>query len=91
MTSPYVWLQGRVLYDLILYNNSKIADDVCFLVECDSSLKDDFIKAVKRYRIRKKVSIILTNFLLSDDDDKCNSLLLKLLRNIGYNVKFCSC
>ncbi|KAK7108839.1 putative transferase CAF17 homolog, mitochondrial [Littorina saxatilis] len=50
-------VQGRVLYDLILYNHTKVLDDVCFLVECDASLKDEFIKTVKRYRIRKKVDL----------------------------------
>ena len=63
-TCTSLWLQGRVLYDLILYNYSKLMGDVCFLVECDSSLTDDFIKAVKRYRIRKKVSV--NNFRLKD-------------------------
>nr|KAG5693483.1 hypothetical protein BaRGS_006473 [Batillaria attramentaria] len=46
-------VQGRVLYDLILYNNST-AMEVCFLIECDDTVKEDFMKTVKRYKIRKK-------------------------------------
>ncbi|KAL8581785.1 hypothetical protein ACOMHN_043203 [Nucella lapillus] len=50
-------VQGRVLYDLIVYNHTQDFESVCFLIECDASLKEDFIKAIKRYRIRKKVYI----------------------------------
>ncbi|KAK7478885.1 hypothetical protein BaRGS_00029866 [Batillaria attramentaria] len=49
-------VQGRVLYDLILYNNST-AMEVCFLIECDDTVKEDFMKTVKRYKIRKKVDV----------------------------------
>lgn len=50
-------VQGRVLYDLILYNQSRVLTEVCFLVECDASLKEEFIKTIKTFRIRKKVDI----------------------------------
>ncbi|XP_076445509.1 iron-sulfur cluster assembly factor IBA57, mitochondrial-like [Babylonia areolata] len=50
-------VQGRVLYDLIVYNQTQKLESVCLLIECDASLKEDFMKAVKRYRIRKKVDI----------------------------------
>lgn len=49
-------VQGRVLYDLILYNKSKLMES-CFLIECDDTLKEDFMKTIKRYRIRKKMDI----------------------------------
>lgn len=48
-------LQGRVQFDLLLYNHSKTSDDLCFLIECDGDLKDDFIKTIKRFKIRRKV------------------------------------
>ncbi|XP_041351566.1 putative transferase CAF17 homolog, mitochondrial [Gigantopelta aegis] len=44
--------QGRVLYDLILYlKDSKI------FIECDAQVRDEFIKTIKKYKIRKKVEI----------------------------------
>ncbi|XP_067946572.1 putative transferase CAF17 homolog, mitochondrial [Watersipora subatra] len=48
-------IKGRVLCDLILYNDTKEAGNV--LVEVDSSQTDLLIKTFKKYKIRKKVKI----------------------------------
>lgn len=48
-------VQGRVLYDLLLYR--KPCEEPCILVECDRTVVDNFISDVKKYRIRKKVSL----------------------------------
>lgn len=49
-------VQGRVLYDLILYNNST-AMESSILVECDYYIKDEVIEIIQRYKMRKKVDI----------------------------------
>merc|ERR1712150_101792 len=56
MYSHLLNVQGRVLFDLILYNISSTNDTV-FLVECDAHGVQDLIKLLKRYKIRKKVDI----------------------------------
>ena len=46
--------QGRVLYDTVLYN-AGTSDEPCVLMECDKEVVPEFIKLMKRYKIRKKV------------------------------------
>ncbi|XP_029971205.1 iron-sulfur cluster assembly factor IBA57, mitochondrial [Salarias fasciatus] len=50
-------VQGRTLYDVILYRlkGSEGADSV--LMECDGTLRDSVLKHLKMYRIRRKVSV----------------------------------
>ena len=50
-------VQGRVMYDLLLYQ--KVLDDgnPCVLLEHDRHVTSDFIKLLKRYKIRKKIDI----------------------------------
>ncbi|ESO93946.1 hypothetical protein LOTGIDRAFT_182349 [Lottia gigantea] len=55
-------VQGRVLYDLLLYY---IPSETCdentlpstVWIECDSQIKDELIQTIKKYKIRKKVTI----------------------------------
>ncbi len=63
--------KGRILYDVLLYWKS--TDEM--FVECDTSCRNDLLKHLKQYRIRKKVEFnllsddiwVLYNF---DEDDK---------------------
>lgn len=51
-------VQGRVLYDIILYavpTQSEGEDH--FYLECDANVSADIVKFLKRYKIRKKVII----------------------------------
>ncbi|XP_055887699.1 putative transferase CAF17 homolog, mitochondrial [Biomphalaria glabrata] len=51
-------VQGRVLYDLFLYNVSKDGiDSTVLLVDVDRKVKDELINFLKKYRLRKKVNI----------------------------------
>ncbi|XP_059143849.1 putative transferase CAF17 homolog, mitochondrial [Physella acuta] len=49
--------QGRVLYDLFLYNITYKCKTPTLLVDVDSTAKDEIIKILKRYKLRKKVDI----------------------------------
>lgn len=56
-TSLYTFLlnnKGRILYDALFYkvSNSEV------LLECDSPVKDDIVRHIKQYCIRKKIEII---------------------------------
>lgn len=48
--------QGRVLYDLIIYD-IKPADDTELYIECDRCVLTDLIKTMKMYKLRRKVDI----------------------------------
>ncbi|XP_050417428.1 putative transferase CAF17 homolog, mitochondrial [Patella vulgata] len=50
-------VQGRVLYDLLLYNMSAKKETANIWIECASEVKDEFIQTMKKYKIRKKVDI----------------------------------
>lgn len=51
-------VQGRVLYDLIIYVVPTQAEgENCFYLECDTNVSTDIIKYFKRYKIRKKVTV----------------------------------
>ncbi|BFZ10133.1 hypothetical protein BsWGS_13172 [Bradybaena similaris] len=51
-------VQGRILYDLFVYNVTKAdTDPVTFLLDADASGIDDLIKIFKKYKLRKKVDI----------------------------------
>ena len=61
-SSMYAFLlnsKGRIFCDLILHKQP----DESFLLECDKSLQENFVKNISRYKIRKKVNLKL----LSDD------------------------
>lgn len=50
-------VQGRVMYDLILYDVSHRLGAKAVLIECDRGLSDQLLTDIKKYKIRKKVSI----------------------------------
>ncbi|NXP58121.1 CAF17 transferase, partial [Chloropsis cyanopogon] len=51
-------VQGRCLYDVILYRlQGSTAEEPQLLLECDSSVLDSIQKHLKLYKIRRKVSI----------------------------------
>ncbi|GFN85743.1 hypothetical protein PoB_001224900 [Plakobranchus ocellatus] len=50
-------VQGRVLYDLFLYNSSS-ENKTTILIDIDKAGKDEVLKLFKRYRLRKKVDVI---------------------------------
>ncbi|XP_066264845.1 putative transferase CAF17 homolog, mitochondrial isoform X1 [Branchiostoma lanceolatum] len=51
-------VQGRVLYDILLYNlQTSPAAPPSLLLECDQSVVPALIKLLKMYKIRKKVDI----------------------------------
>jgi len=51
-------VQGRVLYDLFLYNiTKKDVSPATVLVDVDATVKEELIKILKRYKLRKKVDI----------------------------------
>ncbi|XP_064620200.1 putative transferase CAF17 homolog, mitochondrial [Lineus longissimus] len=50
--------QGRVLYDIIIYNASsaeKVLDN--FLIECDAEVSQELVKHMKKYKLRRKVTV----------------------------------
>ncbi|XP_078583504.1 iron-sulfur cluster assembly factor IBA57, mitochondrial-like isoform X2 [Branchiostoma floridae x Branchiostoma japonicum] len=51
-------VQGRVLYDILMYNLQSNPDSLpSLLLECDHSVVPALIKLLKMYKIRKKVDI----------------------------------
>ncbi|KAK3798050.1 hypothetical protein RRG08_034610 [Elysia crispata] len=49
-------VQGRVLYDLFLYNTS-CKDKSTVLIDVDKTGKEELIKLFKKYKLRKKVDV----------------------------------
>ncbi|KAK3105885.1 hypothetical protein FSP39_007893 [Pinctada imbricata] len=50
-------VQGRVLYDMMVYQTPGTDNTPCVLVEVDREVVTEFIKTMKKYKIRKKVDI----------------------------------
>jgi len=52
-------LQGRVLYDVIIYNASSPRSEVQkYLLECDASVAPDIVSHLKKYKLRKNCDIV---------------------------------
>lgn len=49
-------VQGRILYDMIIYKDSKFEIPTYF-IECETSVIPELIATMKKYKIRKKVDI----------------------------------
>ncbi|XP_034039024.1 putative transferase CAF17 homolog, mitochondrial [Thalassophryne amazonica] len=50
-------VQGRTLYDILLYSLKGENAGHGVLLECDSSMKDSILKHLKMYRIRRKINV----------------------------------
>ncbi|OWF45531.1 putative transferase CAF17 homolog, mitochondrial [Mizuhopecten yessoensis] len=50
-------VQGRVLYDLLMYHSTDVSGNSVLLLESDANVTSELIKLLKRYKIRKKVDI----------------------------------
>ena len=59
----YVNFQGRVLYDIIIYNVIKDNGSPHYLIECDQSVAKEMLKKLKVYKIRKKVSKLYQKYV----------------------------
>ncbi|ESO09641.1 hypothetical protein HELRODRAFT_158244 [Helobdella robusta] len=52
--------QGRVLYDLLLYKiDALFKEESSILIECDNVIREDLVNILKKYKLRKKISISL--------------------------------
>nr|XP_057922847.1 putative transferase CAF17 homolog, mitochondrial [Doryrhamphus excisus] len=52
-------VQGRTLYDVMLYSHQKADTGCAVLLECDSTMKDSLSRHLKVYKTRRKIDINL--------------------------------
>ncbi|XP_061694883.1 putative transferase CAF17 homolog, mitochondrial [Syngnathoides biaculeatus] len=50
-------VQGRTLYDVILYSHKEAATGSGVLLECDSAVTDSLLRHLKVYKIRRKIDV----------------------------------
>lgn len=68
-------IQGRTLFDVVLYRLFERQDEPSILLECDCTVLDSLQKHLKTYKIRRKVSInpctdLLLWAILPRDEDR---------------------
>ena len=58
-SSPFRHFQGRVLYDVIIYNASSPRSEIQkYLLECDAAVAPDIVSHLKKYKLRKNCDIV---------------------------------
>ncbi|XP_057713924.1 putative transferase CAF17 homolog, mitochondrial [Corythoichthys intestinalis] len=50
-------IQGRTLFDVIMYSHKEAATGSGVLLECDSTMTDSLVRHLKVYKIRRKIDI----------------------------------
>lgn len=49
--------QGRVMYDLLLYDFNGSENDRNIMLECDRTVVDQIVQDMKKYKLRKEVNV----------------------------------
>lgn len=57
MYSHMLSVQGRTLYDIILYRLKEVESGFGVFLECDYTVKDSILKHLKMYKIRRKIDL----------------------------------
>lgn len=78
--------QGRILYDVILYNNLG-NDGQSFFLECDHSVRKDLLMLLKKYKIRKNVDLDPQDLTLIHCEEELAGCPGLLLQNKDPRVK----
>ncbi|XP_065213302.1 putative transferase CAF17 homolog, mitochondrial [Planococcus citri] len=74
--------RGRVLYDSLIYRKTERE----LILECDSTIRDNLVKHLKMYRVRKKVDITPVNegvWAVFKDHDSINDPLSSTSKNVN--------
>ncbi|XP_077472215.1 iron-sulfur cluster assembly factor IBA57, mitochondrial [Stigmatopora argus] len=50
-------IQGRTLFDVIMYSHKEATSGSSILLECDSSMTESLVKHLKVYKLRRKIEI----------------------------------
>ncbi|XP_077412512.1 iron-sulfur cluster assembly factor IBA57, mitochondrial [Vanacampus margaritifer] len=57
MYAHFLNVQGRTLYDVMMYSYKEAATGSGILLECDSTMTDKLLRHLKVYKIRRKIDI----------------------------------
>ncbi|XP_077374863.1 iron-sulfur cluster assembly factor IBA57, mitochondrial [Festucalex cinctus] len=57
MYAHFLNVQGRTLYDVMMYSCKEAATGSGILLECDSTMTDSLLRHLKVYKIRRKIDI----------------------------------
>ena len=80
-------LQGRVLYDVIIYNvSSPLSEVQKYLVECDAAVASDIVSHLKKYKLRKSCDIVNVSDVFEVKNASLNTIRLSALLNGNHNA-----